>query len=415
MACWLPAMWILLVMIVLGTHRTTAKSAHRALSESGVGEELVVPNIVHQMYDYQSPNYFAYLSIMTARRFLKPEKHILWVNNEGRFRPGHWSSWQANAREGTWEHDLAQMLKTGKIEAKMVTFPAHPPGNSSINVQNKAHRSDFMRMEALRDHGGIYLDTDVFVLRSLDALRVHDFTLGFDNVVNPDQTAVNAKRLNNGVMLSVPNAKFLQVWSSTYSTFDPTSWDYHSSVVPFNLAVQYPDLVHVEMNRISPVSYGLQTSEAAAALTCGLLLPESRGIWYPITVDNKPTFVNAPLDIYLYKHLNRKYALHMTMSAVRGISMLRKHLGPDDLKKMPSFLGSTFRQAVHADGTDTYDYRQWETRYKVKDTAATDAALAAWEACRAMLGMHTPLEAHQPAKRRPASDRQQYVSSQLPP
>jgi len=390
--------------------------AHRDLAESSFGgDELVVPNIVHQMYDYQSPSYFLYLSIMTAQHFLKPTKHILWVNTEGRFRPEHWRSWQANAQPNSWEHDFAQLLKSGKIEAKMVVFPAHPPGNSSTNVQNKAHRSDFLRMEALRDYGGIYIDTDVFVLRSLDPLRVHDFTMGFDNVVNRDQHAGNARRLINGVMLSVPNAKFLQVWSSMYATFDPSSWDHHSSVVPFRLAVQYPDLVHVEMNRLSPVSSGLQTSEAAAALTCGLLLPESRGIWYPITVDSKPTFVAAPLDTYLYKQLYKKYVLHMTMSAVRGVSMLRGLLGPDGVKTMPSFLGSVFRQAMHPEGKDTYDYQQWETKFKAADASATDAAMAAWNACRTMLGMHTPLEAYQPSKQRAPHDRQQYVSSQLPP
>jgi len=378
-------------------------------------EELVVPNIVHQTYDYQSPNYFLYLSILTAQRFLKPTKHILWVNIEGRFRPGHWSSWQANAQPGSWEHDFAELLKSGKVEAKTVIFPAHPPGNSSTNVNNKAHRSDFLRMEALRDFGGIYIDTDVFVLQSLDPLRVHDFVMGYDNVVNRDQTAVNAKRLINGVMLSVPNAKFLQVWSSLYTTFDPSSWDYHSSVVPFNLAIQYPDLVHVEMNRISPVSYGLQTSEAAAALTCGLLLPASRGIWYPITANGKPTFVAAPLDTYLYKQLYKKYVLHMTMSAVRGISMLRSHLGPEGVKTMPSFLGSIFRQAVHPDGRDAYDYQQWEDLFKANDASATDAAFAAWNSCRSMLGMHSNLEAHEPSKRRPPYERQQYVASQLPP
>ena len=84
-------------------------------------------------------------------------------------------------------------------------------------------------------------DTDSFPTRSLDGLREHNFTISYDNIINPDQTA--PKRLNNGVLLSSPGAAFLQHWSRTYATFNPRSWDHHSSVVPFKLAMEYPDLV----------------------------------------------------------------------------------------------------------------------------------------------------------------------------
>ena len=44
-----------------------------------------------------------------------------------------------------------------------------------------------------------------------------------------------------------------------------------SSVVPFRLATQFPDLVNIEMSRLSPISYSFQTSVLAEAITCGIL------------------------------------------------------------------------------------------------------------------------------------------------
>lgn len=286
-------------------------------------EDYVVPNIVHQTYDYQAPNFFFFLSILSVQRFLRPDKHILWVNDEGRFRRAHWESWQRRADPSSWESVLAEMLRNGSVEARLVLFPLHPPDNSSVFASNKAHRSDLMRMQALYEQGGIYLDTDAFALphRPLHDLRVHDFVLSFDNLVNHDHLA--PKRMNNGVLLSSPRATFLRLWREAYSSsFNPSSFDHDSSVVPFRLATSYPDLVHVEWNRLAPVSYGFQTSLLADALTCGLWQPSPPAIWYPrlskIGKEVVYNFSESVPDEYMYKALTKKSVLHLTMSQVRS-------------------------------------------------------------------------------------------------
>ena len=40
------------------------------------------------------------------------------------------------------------------------------------------HKGDIAKLEILMTYGGIYLDTDVLVLRSMDQLRKHPLTLG---------------------------------------------------------------------------------------------------------------------------------------------------------------------------------------------------------------------------------------------
>lgn len=290
-----------------------------------------VPNIVHQTYDYQSPSFFLYLSLKCVQRFLRPEKHILWVNDEGRFRKGHWEGWRQQAAQQTaqqtWMHDLLQLIDSRRIDVRFLAFPAHPKGNSTAFAHEKAHRSDFVRMQVLEQMGGIYLDTDVFVLNSMDSLRVHNFTLSFDNIVNPDKNA--PKRINNGVLLSAPNAPFLRLWQREYAAhFNPHSFDYDSSVVPYRLTTDYPDLVHVEMSRIAPLSYAFQTARIADAITCGILLPPGSphgpaqgAIWAPVwgSYGRGYTFKDTEPDAYMYAAMSQRLALHLTMTQVRSV------------------------------------------------------------------------------------------------
>lgn len=141
--------------------------------------------------------------------------------------------------------------------------------------------------------------------------------MSFDNIVNPDEQA--PKRLNNGVFLSSATSSFLDLWAKEYVNFDPSSWDRHSSIIPFRLATQYPDLIHVEWSRLSPISYGFQTSEAAAALTCGLLDPRNQTVLYPRWMTDKKsyTFQGVTPSKRFYDVMSRKLVLHLTMSAVR--------------------------------------------------------------------------------------------------
>jgi len=357
----------------------------------------VVPNIVHQIYDYPSPNFFMFLSLLCTQHFIKPDRHVLWINDEGRFRMQHWNSWLDKATQQlsssatisssttasslSWEARFADLLKRGKIEPKFITFPAHPPGNESTFVSNKAHRSDFVRLSALSKEGGIYLDTDVFPMStSIHSLRAFNFTIAYDNVINPDKLA--PKRMNNGVLMSSPGSGFLKLWTAAYASFDPNSWDMSSSIVPFNLAMEYPDLVHVEMNRLSPVSFAFQTSEAAAALTCGILMPTKGAIIHPRwdSTSKSYSFQGALPDKQLYRRLQDKFVLHLTMTGVRGVNMMRKTLhSPSELDLLPSLLGSIFRQAYY--GTDSFDYKAVSSSVELQNKA--------WKSCRDAMGMHS--------------------------
>lgn len=99
------------------------------------------------------------------QQYVKPSQHILWINDEGKYRKGQWDTWygaathaaETSTGEPKWEALLARMIKNGRVEPRFTTFPTHPPFNASVFVSNKAHRSDFLRIHALQTIGGIYL------------------------------------------------------------------------------------------------------------------------------------------------------------------------------------------------------------------------------------------------------------------
>jgi hypothetical protein len=147
----------------------------------------------------------------------------------------------------------------------------------------------------------------------------------YDNIVNPDPHA--PKRLNNGVIISTKDSKFLKLWSEAYSQFNPMSWDLQSSIIPFNLAIAYPDLINIEWSRMSPISYGFQTAEVAAVLTCGIYDSVGKAILYPTYDHSKKqyTYHNSKPNPKLYSLLSRKLILHLTMSQVRLSKIIRKY------------------------------------------------------------------------------------------
>ena len=86
------------------------------------------------------------------------------------------------------------------------------------------------------EYGGIYLDHDVLPLKSFDALRQHDFTLGRET----------ARTLANGILVGRQAAPFARVWLETYRAYDPHSWARHSTHTPHTLHALLPHLAHVE-------------------------------------------------------------------------------------------------------------------------------------------------------------------------
>ncbi|KAG8458255.1 hypothetical protein KFE25_001547 [Diacronema lutheri] len=138
----------------------------------------------------------------------------------------------------TW--DCARMLATVRVHgppsaAELAALPGVPRGSL-----RSIHRSDILRTLLLYEEGGIYLDADAFALGPLGELRRYEFTMPYDG------TSHMTSKLNNGIMLGAPRARFCAVLLRSYARWDGSGLDTQSCRVPFGLAVANPGLVHVE-------------------------------------------------------------------------------------------------------------------------------------------------------------------------
>jgi hypothetical protein len=97
----------------------------------------------------------------------------------------------------------------------------YPIENSSLYVQNMykkkrwAFVSDYARLDILYTHGGIYLDTDMYVLQSLDVFLKNTCFLGKES----------AEYINAAIMGSVPYDPFIkkckEIYDNTVDIFKP--------------------------------------------------------------------------------------------------------------------------------------------------------------------------------------------------
>ncbi|MBK6867486.1 MAG: glycosyl transferase [Burkholderiales bacterium] len=109
-----------------------------------------------------------------------------------------------------------------------------------------AHEADFIRLEALIQHGGIYADMDtLFVQRYDDALLTHDCVLGEEAAMPDTTTGVLRPSLCNAVIIAQANAPFLLQWQAlARQEFDGT-WSRHSCQAASQLWMSNPGLVQV--------------------------------------------------------------------------------------------------------------------------------------------------------------------------
>ena len=86
------------------------------------------------------------------------------------------------------------------------------------------------------DNGGIYIDTDVISIKSLDPLRKYKTTMASDT----------DRVLSNGVILTEPYSPFLCLWRHAYYRYTPRIWGGSSTIAGYKLFQTFPDLIHFE-------------------------------------------------------------------------------------------------------------------------------------------------------------------------
>eukprot|EP00798_Chlamydomonas_sp_ICE-L_P032376 gene32376-2564_t len=168
-----------------------------------------VPNIVHFVSlspDGSQPrqySFLSWLSVYSAYHHLHPHRIMVHTN--------------ARAEESKWSKAMADIPGLEFVNV----VPPQAAGGKTIT--HLAHQSDFVRVEALLTHGGVYLDFDAFPIRDMSPLR----HLLFGVVVGNQAINFGKKPTGicNAVILAEPNSSVLQsIHKGMHARFDPNKW-----------------------------------------------------------------------------------------------------------------------------------------------------------------------------------------------
>lgn len=120
----------------------------------------------------------------------------------------------------------------GLVEVRHYDPPASINGTPLTYAQ---YRADLARLHILREHGGIYLDTDLLLVRPLNFIT--------DNFV---AGAESDDAICGAALMASPGAKFLDLWLDAFETGLATGvWAYQCVNTPYEIAIRRPDLIRL--------------------------------------------------------------------------------------------------------------------------------------------------------------------------
>lgn len=194
-----------------------------------------IPNIFHFVFGLkiQSRRFHLvfYLCLESCMQINHPEKIYFYYHYEP-FGP-YWDLIK----------DKLTLIKVDLVE--YITEYKYP--SKYVKQFNYAHQSDFIRLEMLSEHGGVYADLDTIFVNPIPEHLFHQpFVLGEEGQIKDEATREFRSSLCNALIMSEPNAKFNLLWQDNIKKVFDGTWSRHSTLLPYELSQKYPELIHVE-------------------------------------------------------------------------------------------------------------------------------------------------------------------------
>lgn len=183
----------------------------------------MIPNIIHFMY-FIGPNsrefgFINYLAVRTAFEIQKPDTIYFYYNLE----PVNNKNWNR----------MKKYVTMVKID---------PPTNfMGTEIKYPQYQADIVRLQKLKEFGGIYLDTDILMIKPLTEFMNEECVLGGEGYIGhvPDLHTNDISKIgsiSNAVIMAKPNSRFINLWLEELPEgFRKGIWAYHAVVLPFEL------------------------------------------------------------------------------------------------------------------------------------------------------------------------------------
>ena len=186
-------------------------------------DELPIPNILHYViYKKDVLTFFEFVSFISVIRFVRPCAILI----HGDKLPS-----------GIYWRSIIALFPV------IIHVKREPPNEIFGNkITYSEHAGDLMRIEALLMYGGIYLDTDTVIIKSLEALRKYPCTM----------SKQSSGYISSAFIMAVKNATFLHKWLDGYKyDYKAESYLYNAMEYPLLIIEKFEKLIHVEYGKLS--------------------------------------------------------------------------------------------------------------------------------------------------------------------
>jgi hypothetical protein len=150
-----------------------------------------------------------------------------------------------------------------------------------------AHHADFVRLDVLAEHGGLYADVDtLFVAPIPDGLWDAPFVIGKEADVADPRSGVARPALSNAILMSHPKSGFVEAWRSEIAGALDGTWSAHSCFLANDLAERLPGEVRVEPQRTfhafepTPAGIALMLEHPAPSLDGVVSMHLAAHLWW---------------------------------------------------------------------------------------------------------------------------------------
>lgn len=205
-----------------------------------------IPNIAHFVYILSDPidghfplQFSHYLSLYAAWHHWRPDIIYLHTNVAAN------SSAVLGAQRGDQGKWARLFFEMPGLTINTVAVPAHT--NNGRLIRSLEHKSDFVRVQAIHDFGGAYIDLDVHSLKDIKLLRQAGYA-----AVGGWQTD---GYVNSGTFLSEKGGRMIKLWIDRMHDFYDGGWTTHSNGALTAVSKQLTKEHSCEMLTLQPSAF----------------------------------------------------------------------------------------------------------------------------------------------------------------
>lgn len=174
-----------------------------------------IPNIFHFInFGPREFNMVHFLSIVSAYDHNRPDKIYLYCDQE--------------QEDNIFWEILKEIITPEKISVKSI---------KGIPLTSYEYQADVVRLDKLRERGGVYMDMDILSLKPIKRFFNKSVVMGIEKAYDPNENNIHQiDSISNALIMSEPDNDYIKQWYEKIpENLVGKQWAYHAVVLPKKL------------------------------------------------------------------------------------------------------------------------------------------------------------------------------------